>query len=509
VKENELAGVDDPAFSPSRPEASTDIEEAMREIRARAGALAKPPHSLPDPRFSGIEALASSANTYAVPLVFARGVFNPLVRFVAAGLRRFMTPMLMAQVQHNERVIQAFRVLSRPVQEAHEAVEELAREVERNRMQAARDLETLGAAADRDRDEVQRLLGDERRNREAFEGWARGQWEGVEHLRERVRGLEVEIGNVAERAGRVTSELHDLRQGVALQKAKLQVLLQDLRRALDGLAQPSGIPTPAGGGGPRGPNSVPAYPSREVLDRILNGSGALEDHDYYEFENRFRGTREEISNRQHIYLPIFAQRFGPEAWRDRSTQPPVLDVGCGRGEFLELLAAAGITARGIDLNEAMVESCRARGLDVTRAEALAYLRGLPDAALGGVLCCQVIEHLTTHELIELLHLCRVKLREGGVAVLETVNPLNLIVSATQFYIDLTHVRPVHPLTLQFVAECAGFATTEVRYLSPIPEELRLRSIPGEDPASLVVNETIQRLNDLLFTYQDYAVVAVA
>ena len=135
---------------------------------------------------------------------------------------------------------------------------------------------------------------------------------------------------------------------------------------------------------------------------------------YLAFEDLHRGTREEIKRRQSVYLPHFQISVTARA--------PLLDLGCGRGEFLDLCRENSLPAMGVDVNPAMVAACRERGLDVAEGDGLAHLRTLPDASLGGILLSQVVEHLSLDQLTELVALCAAKLVTGGALIAETVNP---------------------------------------------------------------------------------------
>ncbi len=133
-------------------------------------------------------------------------------------------------------------------------------------------------------------------------------------------------------------------------------------------------------------------------------------------------------------------------------QSDVLDIGCGRGEFLELLKARGVTARGVDTNHEMVEVCRAHGLDVTEDDALRLLMTLDDSSVGGIFAAQVVEHLQPRYLMRLLDTAAHKMRPGGVLVLETINPACWLAFFESFVRDVTHVWPLHPETLQYLTE---------------------------------------------------------
>jgi 2-polyprenyl-3-methyl-5-hydroxy-6-metoxy-1,4-benzoquinol methylase len=181
--------------------------------------------------------------------------------------------------------------------------------------------------------------------------------------------------------------------------------------------------------------------------------------DWLKFADRFRGSEEDILSRQKMY----ASRF-----RDHAL---VLDLGCGRGEMIQILQDAGIKARGIDSHADSVALCTAKGLDAERADLFTYLSELPDASLGGVICCQVIEHLPQSRLPEMIQLVHAKLRAGGLVALETPNPECLAIFATHFYIDPTHRHPIPPALTTFYLEEAGFGRVEIERLSPAIESM--------------------------------------
>jgi O-antigen chain-terminating methyltransferase len=193
----------------------------------------------------------------------------------------------------------------------------------------------------------------------------------------------------------------------------------------------------------------------------------LESHKYLVFEDAFRGDPELIRERQRQYLSIF-----------RGTSD-VLDIGCGRGEFLQLLKDNGITARGIDINHAMVLHSVERGLDVREGDALDYLRGLPADALGGLMAAQVVEHLQPDNLLALLQEAFRALRPGSPIVLETINVASWSAFFSSYVRDITHAQPIHPDTLRFFVLATGFLDAEIRFTSPLPEEEKLRSSPRE------------------------------
>ena len=227
----------------------------------------------------------------------------------------------------------------------------------------------------------------------------------------------------------------------------------------------------------------------------------LDSHKYVGFEDQFRGSPDEIRRRVEDYLPLF------EHAND------VLDVGCGRGEFLELLRDRGLRARGIDINPAMVEVCKGKGLHAETGDALAYLEGLPDGSLGGLFAAQVVEHLEPRYLMRLLDAAFDKLRSGAPIVLETINPSCWFAFFESYIRDLTHVRPVHPDTLKYLLIATGFQRIEIRYRAPYPEADKLQALAhgGGAPTSLddmieTLNANVEKINRLLFTYLDYSAI---
>jgi SAM-dependent methyltransferase len=223
--------------------------------------------------------------------------------------------------------------------------------------------------------------------------------------------------------------------------------------------------------------------------------------DYFAFEARMRGSTADVRRRQERYVEEF--RGGGR----------VLDIGCGRGEFLSLLKAAEIPARGIDLDPEMVAFCKGEGLDAEEAEAVAHLAEVADCSLGGIFAAQLVEHLPPERIVKLLELAAIKLASGGVLVLETVNPLSFV-ALRHYFADLTHSQPLVPETLELLARQAGFAQVEIQLLNEPPPQERL--VPVDAPpdwlpesARQALDRNIARLNEVVFGPQDFALVARA
>jgi SAM-dependent methyltransferase len=204
------------------------------------------------------------------------------------------------------------------------------------------------------------------------------------------------------------------------------------------------------------------------------------------FTEQFRGDRETVKENLKVYLPFL---------RSAAIKGEILDLGCGRGEWLELLQAEGWQARGVETNRVFIEQNQQRGLPVVEDEALAYLRRLPDNSLGAVTAFHLVEHLSFPSLIELLDEVRRTLWPGGLVIFETPNPKNLIVGACNFYSDPTHRKPLFPETLQFIMQKRGFADVRIEYLNPVTDS------PFDDE-----QESTRALNSWFYGPRDFALI---
>lgn len=213
------------------------------------------------------------------------------------------------------------------------------------------------------------------------------------------------------------------------------------------------------------------------------------------FEEVFRGSADELRSR---YSDLAKQLDGCS---------PVVDLGCGRGEFLDLLASQGIESIGIEVDPRLVESLQSRGLRAEHADAISWLRRAEHESLGGISMIQVIEHLTPQEVVDFVVLARKKLRRGGKVIVETLNPQSLYIYARAFYVDPTHHNPVHPAYLTFLFKEAGFEGLDIDWRSPPADQEVLQPVDGPDRMIAGVNANFSRLNSLLFGPQDYALIA--
>jgi 2-polyprenyl-3-methyl-5-hydroxy-6-metoxy-1,4-benzoquinol methylase len=235
----------------------------------------------------------------------------------------------------------------------------------------------------------------------------------------------------------------------------------------------------------------PAPAAGEAHEASTSGLG------YLSFEERFRGSKEAIEDRQREYLDYFYERG------------EVLDIGCGRGELLWMLQERGTPARGVDADEDMVARCREQGLIADCSDAIEFLERQPDGAFGGVFISQVVEHLSTDYLVAMLDAIRRKTAKDAVLIIETINPESLPVIMRWYWLDPTHVRLVHPETLQYFMQQAGFTVKAVQHRRPVPQEetfpsLELSGVPAAELANF--NEAVEGLNARLFGPLDYFVV---
>jgi 2-polyprenyl-3-methyl-5-hydroxy-6-metoxy-1,4-benzoquinol methylase len=226
----------------------------------------------------------------------------------------------------------------------------------------------------------------------------------------------------------------------------------------------------------------------QIPEKVM---GNFLDTFYYRFTNEFRGHRQEIKEKQKAYIPYLDRAYF------ENNEKLILDLGCGRGEWLDLLHEEGFLGRGIDINGVFIEECRKNGHDVIEADVIEYLRELPEDSIGAITSFHLIEHLTFSHLIELIDETVRVLKPNGLAIFETPNPGNLQVGARDFYLDPTHRNPLPAPTVKFILESRGLSKIEILRLNPDPVEL---------DESIETVEIIQRLTHLLYGPRDYAAI---
>ncbi|HUY05653.1 MAG TPA: methyltransferase domain-containing protein [Acidimicrobiales bacterium] len=299
-----------------------------------------------------------------------------------------------------------------------------------------------------------------------FENMANVQREITEAFTE-LENLRQKIADDRETADQTTAELQ-------MRLARLDLFFEDYRRSLK------------------------SQPSHALVDETPLPPAALEGI-YFALENAFRGSPDLIKGRLEVYLENVRTATGDDG--------VVLDVGCGRGEWLEMLRDEGISATGVDANDSYREQWAAAGLDVITANATDYMRTLQPGTIAVITAFHLVEHLPLDVMLELLDLANQLLRPGGLLILETPNPENLIVGASAFYLDPTHQRPIPPRLLEFLVHVRGFVDVEIARLQR--GDSRTLSEPSEVAGPWVHDllPIIELINTQLFAPQDYAVLA--
>jgi O-antigen chain-terminating methyltransferase len=280
--------------------------------------------------------------------------------------------------------------------------------------------------------------------------------------------IESAISQMQQTIQEIKHQQHDQKHNILDQHRRLALLLEEARKGL------------------------PETFSKKQLSNIVAEEDYLLDAFYVSFEDQFRGTRAAIKQCVGVYLPLLNDADVGTA------KAPILDIGCGRGEWLELLKEQDLIALGVDSNHVMVSQCQELGLEVINSDALDYLRTLNNNSLGAVTGMHIIEHIPFKGLIALFDEVLRVLKPGGMAIFETPNPENLIVGACNFYYDPTHIKPLPPEPMRFVMEARGFGSIEILRLHPYPEEAMLNE--GSEQLKEIVNR-------LMYGPRDYALIA--
>ena len=286
-------------------------------------------------------------------------------------------------------------------------------------------------------------------------------------VRDKIETLDRIFEELNARSFATDKKFTHLKRDVILQERRINFILEEARKRL---------PEP--------------FDSKQ-LERLDGEHQHRLDALYVNFEDEFRGTREDIKERANCYLPIIREV-------DAGTKErPILDIGCGRGEWLELLHETGLTAIGVDLNRVLVQQCNDIGLTVFEADALSYLRESADNSYGALTGIHIIEHLPFDSLVALLDECLRVLKPGGVVILETPNPENIIVGACNFYLDPTHLRPLPPSSMAYMLETRGFINLEVLRQNPMSQDMFRKT---------ALSQELRYLWEFFFREQDYAII---
>lgn len=319
--------------------------------------------------------------------------------------------------------------------------------------------------------------------------------EMIEAVAEILRHLEEVEGRASATNGQLNvavptaeiSEVADLRRTVADQQAELAHLCNYVDTELSLLRSRQDVVLRSARA------ALPDQMGPEPLNALSRQLSKSYDELYRDLESTFRGSRAHVKELARAYVADVADLGGG----------PVVDIGCGRGEWLEVLRETGVPAYGVDTNSDFVTANADSGLDVRSGDALAHLGELPEASLRAVTGFHVAEHLSLDTLVQLVDAALYALQPGGLLILETPNPTNLRVGAASFYLDPTHLKPLHPQFLQFLVKARGFSEVELRFLHE-QEGPRLDAdgLAGGAPAKVVAD-----LNWAMYGPPDYAVLA--
>ncbi len=423
---------------------STSLSSGLDRPPVSTVASAPRPSADASPDFGAPRAVLENGALFVSPYLPG----DAPLRALKALLLRILRVVTRDQTVFNSAVLEALRgtliVTEGAFGEAASRIEETRAEVFQRRAAAEERLRTVSDEAERAR-------------------------ATLHETQVRVDGLERDRDLLTEARSRHAEALAALERRIEEKYGEIRLLRLEWASLRSGLRAPAATPT------------LPAPPTApSAADPLRAGL-------YVDFEEVFRGSEEEIRRRQEADAALF-----------RGAPGPVADLGCGRGEFLEALRDAGIPALGCDANAVMVARAREKGLAVERADLFEWLASRPDGSLGGLTAYQVVEHLPSTRLFDLVELAAAKLGPGGVILLESVNPESAY-AMRWFWMDLTHVRPVPAPSLARLLSASGFSDVRIDWRSPVPaSEAPPREMADDPKLGPVVR--------LLFGPQDYAAI---
>jgi len=242
-------------------------------------------------------------------------------------------------------------------------------------------------------------------------------------------------------------------------------------------------------------DSLKGVAPESKINEINKIKDKISPYQYSDFEKRFRGSMEQIEENLKKYVPYFKNSSN------------VLDIGCGRGEFVSILNKNGINASGIDISDSMLREASENGLKCSKSDALEYLKNKKDESIGGIFASQVIEHFEPEYLKEIIRESFRVLIPNSPVILETINPLSLFALTNIYFLDITHQKPLHPEFMRYMFESTGFSKVEILYSEPLHDHF-LEEISPEEKIGKTFNSNIDKLNKMLFTSPDYAVYGI-
>ena len=422
------------------------------------------------------------------------GLHNVAVQFVKKVMRRSLTWYTRPLHYFHGGAIRALQRMTDVLANQEQSLQRISEELNRHAAMISSLHRSFELAAQANSDNVNRLATEHTRDIAALDGRIGALSESSRRIGEVHVDLKTELEQMR------TSQMHQITE-VADEVARLRSLLDQigdsfLRSQLQGRLRDRDFRQfvhdirsgSVGRNSEKGHGTMvgPIFPSE------IQGKS---EFDYFAFEDLYRGDESLVLRQQEAYLNYFQGRDN------------VLDVGCGRGEFLELLRDNHISAKGVELGADQYLLCKEKGLDVVQQDLFLYLESLADESLGGLFSAQVMEHLTASDQLRYVTLAYQKTKPGSPVIFETINAQCVWAVVRNFFLDPTHIRPVHPETLKFAMESANFRNVALLFSSPLSE----RHIPplelqGETRNLQQFNQQIRNLNDLLYGNQDYAAI---
>lgn len=465
-----------------------DIDKIMGRIRAevarRRGDAVAPAAEPQDKKTesaavntSMIGAIISSAEASAdiarVPSMLRfRGLIRKLAVFAAGKITYLSSFITNKQRNFNLTVIHALKTITEGLGRINEKTEALAREdadlrrlVEEMKDQLTATESALVGSVNMNNSQQAEIKSEIERVREQFDRTSASLKSEIAEQAESKTALKKELNEKAAKIEGLENIVSLLKHTITKQERDIAIFLEEAKKRL------------------------PEHFSVEDIRSLAAGDEHRFDSLYVSFEELFRGTRTYVKENVRAYLPYIKK---VNAGTDEAL---LLDIGCGRGEWLELLKENGLRARGVDINSIFINQCRERGLEAIESDAILYLRSLPGSSLGALTALHLIEHLPFKMLISLLDETVRVLKPGGIAIFETPNPDNILVGSRNFYLDPTHRKPLPSDMIKFMAEARGLFGVEILNLHPDADAKRLS---GSDVA--------ERFNKYFYGPQDYAVI---
>jgi O-antigen chain-terminating methyltransferase len=240
-------------------------------------------------------------------------------------------------------------------------------------------------------------------------------------------------------------------------------------------------------------DSLPAERAQEPIQKLTEIKEQLSVFQYADFEQRFRGDQQKVKEKLEKYAVFFQDTDN------------IIDLGCGRGEFVEILHNQGKQAEGVDISASMLKEAEKKNLKCLPKDILQFLKEKEDNSIGGIFSSQVIEHFSPEYLKEVTIESFRILRKNAPLVLETINPLSLFALSNIFFLDVTHQKPLHPEFMRYLLESTGFSGVEIRYSDELNKE-KLEEINSGEPIARVFNSNVDKLNKILYSSPVYAVI---